>query len=468
MEKKSLTSRLFSTTIIYFIANFSTRILSFFLLPLYTKYLSPSDYGNIDLILTFAQFITPLITLNVTNAAFRFLIDENEVEGRSRIIASSSSVLFIGYVILSIFSVVGYVITHNIFIILGGIYIILSTFNSYVLQCYRGIKKNKTYAIMGVVNSALHIFLNIVFIVGLNLHSYALILSPIISSAIVCIILVFNNSFYKYFNKNYFTKDELKQMMKFALPTVPETLIWWFLTGFSKTHLSSVHGTDVLGIYAVATKFADLLIALYSVFNMAWAEFAYAAYKEKNRDNIYSVAYNSIARVMLSVVMILIPLTNLSISWLLDESYQVGKVYMPVLYIMAFINILSSYYGIGFQSAKNTKSILYSSLIAVAINVPLCILLIPEYVIWGTIIALFAANISLLITKKQMSKKFFTVKLDYKWLFLLLPVTISTVAFYWGNSEINFVCLFCSIIIAFISNWSLITTICYSIVKRKK
>ena len=171
---------------------------------------------------------------------------------------------------------------------------------------------------------------------------------------------------------------------------------------------------------------------------------------------------------MLSVVMILIPLTNLSISWLLDESYQVGKVYMPVLYIMAFINILSSYYGIGFQSAKNTKSILYSSLIAVAINVPLCILLIPEYVIWGTIIALFAANISLLITKKQMSKKFFTVKLDYKWLFLLLPVTISTVAFYWGNSEINFVCLFCSIIIAFISNWSLITTICYSIVKRKK
>ena len=95
MEKKSLTSRLFSTTIIYFIANFSTRILSFFLLPLYTKYLSPSDYGNIDLILTFAQFITPLITLNVTNAAFRFLIDENEVEGRSRIIASSSSVLFI-------------------------------------------------------------------------------------------------------------------------------------------------------------------------------------------------------------------------------------------------------------------------------------------------------------------------------------------------------------------------------------
>ena len=321
---------------------------------------------------------------------------------------------------------------------------------------------------MGVVHSFVQIMLNILFVVGLQIRSLSLLLSPIISSLLSAAFLMVNNRFYAYIKPRFFDRKNLKQLLKFSLPTVPETLIWWFLTGFAKMYLSAVHGEETLGIYAVANKFSDLLIMLYSIFNMAWAEFAYAAYKEENRDTIYSVAYNNIARAMLSAVLILLPLTKICISWFLNESYLSGAAYMPVLYLMAYINILSTYYGSGFQSAKKTNGVFYSSLLGVATNVPLCLLLVPKFGVWGVVASLFTANIVLLVAKKVMSRRFFHVSVDYKLFVLLIPVGLCMAAFYLGGTIINVICLVGTLVIALLSNRQLIQTILSSIFKRRR
>ena len=67
--------RMFKTTIIYFIGNFGSKLLSFFLLPIYTAWLDPAAFGKVDLILNIVPLIGPIFTLQTTESIFRFLFD---------------------------------------------------------------------------------------------------------------------------------------------------------------------------------------------------------------------------------------------------------------------------------------------------------------------------------------------------------------------------------------------------------
>jgi len=139
-----------------------------------------------------------------------------------------------------------------------------------------------------------------------------------------------------------------------------------------------------------------------------------------------------------------------------------------VLYIMAYINILSTYYGSGFQSAKKTDGILISSLIGVAINVPLCLMLVPRFDVWGTVIALFAANIALLISKKIMARRFFALAVDYKFMILLIPVAICVFAFYTANPIFNVACFVMAVVLSVAANWKLVNTILHYFFRRRR
>ena len=72
MNKKK---ELAKNTVIIFFGRVCTQLISFFLLPLYTSYLSTSEYGTVDLIQTYVTLLVPIITLELEMSIFRYLID---------------------------------------------------------------------------------------------------------------------------------------------------------------------------------------------------------------------------------------------------------------------------------------------------------------------------------------------------------------------------------------------------------
>ena len=80
---------LLENTAIIGIGNFSTKILSFLLLPVYTSLLSTSDYGLYDLFITISTFLVPCITLLMDESMFRFLIDCNTEDDKRQIISQT-------------------------------------------------------------------------------------------------------------------------------------------------------------------------------------------------------------------------------------------------------------------------------------------------------------------------------------------------------------------------------------------
>ena len=68
--------KLFSNTIIFAIGSFSSKILVFLLLPIYTTVLSKSEYGTVDLIVQIANFMLPIATLSIAESIIRFGLDK--------------------------------------------------------------------------------------------------------------------------------------------------------------------------------------------------------------------------------------------------------------------------------------------------------------------------------------------------------------------------------------------------------
>ena len=63
-------------TLIFGISQFSSKVIVFLLLPLYTSYMTTSDYGSADLIVSTIGLLLPIFTMQMSSAVMRFAIDE--------------------------------------------------------------------------------------------------------------------------------------------------------------------------------------------------------------------------------------------------------------------------------------------------------------------------------------------------------------------------------------------------------
>lgn len=59
------------------IGQFGTKLLSFFLVPLYTYVLTTEEYGTYDLLNTTTSLLIPILSLNICDASLRFPLNLN-------------------------------------------------------------------------------------------------------------------------------------------------------------------------------------------------------------------------------------------------------------------------------------------------------------------------------------------------------------------------------------------------------
>lgn len=81
-------------TAIITIGKLSTQFISFILLPIYTKYLTTADYGVSDFLSTVIVLVVPILTLQMEQAAFRFLVDYRKKEYQKKKIDINSYLFF--------------------------------------------------------------------------------------------------------------------------------------------------------------------------------------------------------------------------------------------------------------------------------------------------------------------------------------------------------------------------------------
>lgn len=284
--------KLAKNTFIILIGKVCTQFISFFLLPLYTSILSSSDYGIVDLIITYIVLLMPIVTLNIENATFRYLIDVRDDEkGKKKIITNSLNCIIAQYGIC----LIGYLIICQ-FINLPYKYVLVfnvlaTMLSNFLLQVAKGLGKMVDFSIGSVIAGISTVILNVFFLLVLKIGLVGILLSSAIANILCFIYLFIRCKIRKYIDNNEQDLLMKKELLRYAIPLVPNGIIWWIIDASDRTIITMFLGSASNGIYAIANKFSHVLMQVFNVFNISWTESAAVNINESDRDIFFSKTF---------------------------------------------------------------------------------------------------------------------------------------------------------------------------------
>lgn len=403
-------SALLKNTFIYAMGNFSSKLLSVILLPFYTYYLSTSDFGYFDLILTASSMLTPIISFQISDGLYRFLLDAKGEDEKQQVISTAFLIAIKNIIFTNIIFII---ILNSITELRYGYLIMLqidfSILSALWAQTSRGIRDNVGYSVSGVLATTVLLFSNISLIMFTNMRVDALVISTILSNVVVLGYLEFRLGLRHYIKFHNLNRSLRTALYKYSLPLVPNLLSWWLMSLSDRFIIVHYLGMEANGIYAVANKFPSMLILIYSIFNLAWQDSAISEYNSKDRNAFYTRLFNKLLVLQFTTVFMLLSFTKPIMNLLISYTFSDAWFYVPFLYIGALFSNFSSFYGTGYVSSKETNGAFYTSIAGATVNIILNFILIEKMGIQAASVSTMLAFFVMWVARVYQTRKYLKI-----------------------------------------------------------
>lgn len=440
---------LLNNTIIIGIGTISTKLLSFLLVPFYTMWLSPEEYGNFDLLVTYISFIIPFITFQLEQAIFRFSFNKR-LEAKKYL----DNALYIVMLNMIICNIIIYCIMKSkeycfSYALYFSTYAIYNCLSEYL----RGTEKLKFYSLNNILVSVFIVIFNIIFVYVLKLQVNGMLMSFGISYLIGILIIIlkeeiFDSKFFKSYNKNI-----QKSMIIYSLPLIPNSVSWWITNVSDRTIIKIFLGSFYNGIYAIACKIPIVINLIFNIFNLSWQQTAIKTVDASDKKIYYNKIYNKLITFLFSSGFCILSITPLIFNVFISNEYSSGMIQIPLLLNgVIFLSLAQFLSGI-LLANMDTKSVGTSTTIAAVINLIINLVFIKKI---GLIAASLSTCISYIVLfliryiklKHILHSKKTTYKIIiYNVIFILISCFI-----FINNWLLNSVLVFISILLFIIAN----------------
>lgn len=414
---------LVKNTLIYMIGNFASRFLGFILLPLYTYYLSTLGMGNYDLTITVVTIIIPVITLQINDSLYRYLLDSSSDADNERVISNSVFVTAAGMLALCI----GFALFTQFYKMMSPllilIYILVTVLSGLWQQIARGLKKNIVYSAAGVIFTFVTLVSNILLLAVFRMNVDALFYSNIAASLALVIYVESRVRILRYIKIKLFDYKFIKELIKYSAPLLPNALNWWVISACSRFAIKYYIGADANGIYAAAIKFPGILLAFNSIFYLAWQESAIQEYESEDKNRFYSNMFNIYMKFQLGLLIGLIPVTRWMMALMAKGDFYQAWEYVPMLYIGTIFQAFATFYGTGYLSSKDTKGAFTTSVAAAAINLVFNLTLTPLIGIQAASLSSMLAFGGMWLLRIIQTRKYFDISIDKKSFMILMSIS---------------------------------------------
>lgn len=388
--------KLTSDTLIFAISNFSSKVLVFLLLPLYTNCLTTTEYGVVDLINNITNVLFPILSLSVIEGLLRFTYEKNVK--RNEILCIGIISIIFSILVLLLMSPLVYLTNSSMkeyWIYLLFVYsgYSISTTLSYYL---RGINCVKAVAIQGIMQTAITVVSNIILLLFFNKGLFGYILSLILSYYITAVLIVIKTKIYMDFNDLKLNITLLKSMLKYCIPMIPSKIAWWINNSADKYYIIALQSIAQSGLYSVAHKIPSMLTVITEIFNQAWQISAieiYTSDDEKSNGFYGEIHQYYILFTMLGASFLII-LSQILGGILFAKDYFVAWTFVPPLIVAAVFSSLSGFYHSIFRAAKMSKVLCITVVSGTIVNLILNYILICNM---GTIGAAYATMLAFLV-----------------------------------------------------------------------
>jgi O-antigen/teichoic acid export membrane protein len=421
-------------SLIYGIAGIISRMITVFLVPVYTRIFQPSDYGIIALINTTFFIVSLLSVCALDSSAARWYYDTDEELDRKRTFASwfwfqlGFSVLLAALMFSSIQFFSRFVLRTSLkevlwIWLLPCATLITNVLPNIIWNWYRLNRRPKATIVYTLSQSLLTIALTILFVVVLKWGVVGVYAALFLSSFLFSVIALFALAGWIHFR--FFSKIRLKEMLRFSLPLVPAAIAFWLINSTDAYFIQYFKNPKEVGLFAVGASLASGVSLFTGAFQQAWGPFAFSIMNEPDAKKTYATVF-LIFGVVSSAILLGMFLFSPEILILLTTSKYYDAAWVASILSINIILISFTYIAsIGSSIAKNNKYYSIGILIASVLTVLLDILLIPKWGKEGSAIATVVAQLIVPIYLFYKADKLYPVPYRFGAVTLLLSCSVA-------------------------------------------
>lgn len=396
--------------IIFGIGAIGTKVITFFMVPLYTNVLTTSDYGIIDLISTICTIIVPLLTLNIEEAVMRFSLDED---------ADYNRILNVGILIVVTGIVIGLLIipilSLSVTLEKYSKYIYIYTISlgiSQLFLCYlRGKELLTLYSFGNILNSFFIAIFNIWFLVCRERGIEGYFLAYIIANFITALYAFIVGKVYDTFGRWGINKKLAMSMIKYSVALIPNSFMWWIMNSLDRVMITQMINTSANGIYSISYKLPTLMAMFSTIFTRAWSYSAIREEDSEDRDQYSTFIFSELAAFMLISASFLIMIMKPFLHIYVEASYYTAWKYTPYLIIGNTFLTLASFLSTSYTVNKDSIGFLVSGTFGAIINITFNFVLIPAIGISGAALATCISYIMVFIYRAIDIRKYVTIQI---------------------------------------------------------
>lgn len=433
-EKKLVTN-----TLLLMIGNFSSKLLVFLLVPLYTSVLSTSEYATSDLLTTTINLLYPFATLMISTAVMRFCLDK--IQDTKQLLSIGLFIELIGFALVAVGSLFffnyGDLKGYRAFFLVGFAGYSLYTL---LMEYAKGCEKVALYSFAGVCNTIVLIVSNILFLLKLGLGIKGYLLSMVMAYWVTIVVLVVGSKAWKdIISPAKIEKSYVKKMLTYSIPLMPNSISWWISNSSDRYIMKMFRGLAELGVYSVSYKIPSIMATVSSIMISAWEMSAVDDFGSEKSRKFFSQIYELWINVYIIVCTVLIIFVKLLAYILFQKEFFEAWHLVPILLFASIFSGLSSFLGTVFTAAKETHSIFVTTMAGAIINIILNFVMIP---FWGGYGAAIATAIGYLVTffaRLVGSNKIIKLDVNHKEHILKLSFVMIVVILSFMNSWLNYV-----------------------------
>jgi O-antigen/teichoic acid export membrane protein len=423
--------RLVKHSAIYGVGGFVQRALAVLLLPIYLRYLSPSDYGAIETLVALSLIIFTLLRAAIQNSFFRFYFDSDDPAYRARIVRTSfwstmvaaTAALAGGLLLAEPISVGLFGTDDHVNLVRAAFLGLWATMNyDQLTALFRVEERSISFSVASVANVLLTIAITILLVVVYEQGPIGVIIGNFSGTLAVWAVLLA----YRRFQLGLeFDTALFRRMLAFGWPFVPSAVALAAIDFNDRFFLVKLEGTDDVGVYALGVRIAAVLVFFLWAFRLAWPAFAYSITDDDEARRTYGYVLTYVVAAGVWVA------TGLSVlaPWLVQllgppEYEDAARVVAPLCFAaVAFGAYVVVVISIG--RARRMASNFVITGTAAVLNVVLNIVLIPPYGIRGAAMATLSAYVAMFAGMAWKAQRVFPV--PYQWRRVALAVLVGVV-----------------------------------------
>ena len=411
--------RLGRHSLIYGLGGLVSRIVAVLLLPLYTHYLTPADYGKIETLVALTTLLGIILRAGISSAFFRFYFDAEDAAGRRTVLRTSFWFTMAGGTFgLLLLLLLAAPISDLLFdttsaanlVRAAGVALWATVNYEQLTSLFRVEERSVAFVAASLANVGVTIGVTLLLVVSLDKGAVGVIVGNFSGTLVVYLALL---GFRREQLGLEFDRGLLRAMNRFGIPLVPTALFLWVTNFSDRFFLVKLSDVAQAGLYSVGVRVASAMVLLLTAFRMAWPAFAYSIREDDHAKRAYAFVLTYMTVVTSWVALVL----TLLAPWLVhilaaprfaSASRVVGPLSFASVAFGAYIVI-----AIGVGRIRRTQFNWIVTGAAAIVNVALNLTLIPPYGMMGAAIATVAAYVTMAVGMAWWSQRVYPV--PYQW-----------------------------------------------------